>query len=231
MPRAKRQETARSILLAAWDLFQMQGFDGTSFTDLAKRSGVSRPLVQRYYPQKCLLLETCVQAIREASARVAEQAYPQVTNPIERLRLMGQINIAAFFATLGSRRLMRDVLSSRELTRRNIAESFLWTLRKTLPEHPELAEREEPDELIMAMGGLYELLYAYLESGRTPDVAAVTAPSIETFCKVYCLSSPAEEPVSAWLDRLGIARERLEELAMQALSDVPKVLVGDGGAE
>jgi len=122
---------------------------------------------------------------------------------------------------------VRDVFSSRELTRRNIAESFLWTVRNTLPDRPELAETEEPDELIMAMGGLYELLYTYLENGRTPDIAAVTIPGIVTLCKVYGLASPTDEPLDAWLDQLGIEQERLAALAEEAIRDVPQVLVSE----
>lgn len=45
MSKRRNVIVERSILAAAWDLFMEKGFQDTSYTDLAERSGVSRSLV------------------------------------------------------------------------------------------------------------------------------------------------------------------------------------------
>ena len=172
MPKARNQQTEQAIRSAAWRLFFDRGFAATSYTDLAEASGVSRSLVQRYVPKKELLVGWCVAEIRRAATEVCDEAYPQRLGPLERLYLRGQASIAAYFACEGIGRLMLDVLSSRELTHQTIVEGFRWTVEQTLPDRPELHDIDEPDEIVMATGGLYELVYVYLLKGRTPDVAA-----------------------------------------------------------
>ncbi|MBQ9316329.1 MAG: TetR/AcrR family transcriptional regulator [Atopobiaceae bacterium] len=190
MPKARNQQTEQAIRSAAWRLFFDRGFAATSYTDLAEASGVSRSLVQRYVPKKELLVGWCVAEIRRAATEVCDEAYPQRLGPLERLYLRGQASIAAYFACEGIGRLMLDVLSSRELTQQTIVEGFRWTVEHTLPDRPELHDIDWPDEIVMATGGLYELVYVYLLKGHTPDVAAVTLPSVQTFGRVLACQSP-----------------------------------------
>lgn len=212
MPRARNQQTEQAIRSAAWRLFFDRGFAATSYTDLAEASGVSRSLVQRYVPKKELLVGWCVAEIRRAATEVCDEAYPQRLGPLERLYLRGQASIAAYFACEGIGRLMLDVLSSRELTQQTIVEGFRWTVEHTLPDRPELHDIDEPDEIVMATGGLYELVYVYLLKGRTPDVAAVTLPSVQTFGRVFGVPKPAEG-----LEAYAIAPDELQDLAQQAI--------------
>ena len=215
MPKARNQQTEQAIRSAAWRLFFDRGFAATSYTDLAEASGVSRSLVQRYVPKKELLVGWCVAEIRRAATEVCDEAYPQQLGPLERLYLRGQASIASYFACEGIGRLMLDVLSSRELTQQTIVEGFRWTVEHTLPNRPELHDIDEPDEIVMATGGLYELVYVYLFKGRTPDVAAVTLPSVQTFGRVFGVPEPAEG-----LEAYAIAPDELQDLAQRAIGRI-----------
>ncbi len=215
MPKVRNEQTEQAIRSAAWRLFFEKGVDATSYSGLAEVSGVSRPLVQRYVPKKELLVEWCVSEIRRAAVEVCDEAYPQQLDPLSRLYLRGQVNVATYFACEGVQRLMLDVFSSREMTQRTIAEGFRWTVSHTLPDRTELLEADEPDELIMAMGGLYELIYTYLARGKTPDVAAITQPSVEVFGTVFGVPMPADGFSARALDP-----DELQALASKAVSRI-----------
>lgn len=215
MPRARNEQTEQAIRSAAWRLFFEKGVDATSYSDLAEVSGVSRPLVQRYVPKKELLVEWCVSEIRRAAVEVCDEAYPQQLDSLSRLYLRGQVNVATYFACEGIQRLMLDVFSSREMTERTIAEGFRWTVSHVLPERPELLEIDEPDELIMATGGLYELIYTYLVRGKSPDVAAITRPSVEVFRTAFDVPTPADG-----LAAFALGPDELRSLANKVVSRI-----------
>lgn len=212
MPKSRNVQTEQAIRLAALQLFLEKGYAATSYTDLAKRSEVARPLVQRYYPQKDLLAVGCVAAVREATARVRDEAFPDVVHPLVRLYLLGQVNVATYSACDGIRRLMVDVLRDRDLTRKTIAEGFRWTMTEALPDAAQMDGEKPPDEILMAMGGLYEVVYAYLKRGEMPPVSACTLPSVRTFARINAIQMPPEG-----LKPHAVTNENLLPLATRAV--------------
>ena len=212
MPRSRNKETERQICRAAWDLFLEKGVQDTSYTNIAKRSGVTRPLVQRYFPHKELFVSECVDAIRDAAVRVADERFGDELHPLVRLYLRGQVNIAAYFCTEGIRLAMRDVFASRVLTEHLIARNFLWTLDEVMPVRQKIVREDEPDELIMAMGGLYELLFSYLVRGSMPDVPLRILPGILTFSELFDIELPQEN-----IKTYALPEDELLELARRAV--------------
>ncbi len=219
MPRNRREETDRAIQAAAWRLFRQKGCEAASYTELAQASGVSRPLVQRYYPRKSLLVDACLVSVRDASAEVCDAAYPARVHPLARLYLRGQVNIAAYFADVGTRRFMTDVFASRELTRQTIVDGFMWTVEQTLPEGAAARTQDEPDEVLMATGGLYELVYAYLLADRMPDVPRATMPSVITFGRFCGVDLPeGHADFEEMLQSFSIGSATLQDLAADVVA-------------
>lgn len=212
MPKSRNAHTERAIRSAALRLFMQKGYAAASYTDLAAKSGVARTLVQRYYPRKDLLAVGCVAAVREAAVRACDDAFPCATHPLARLYLRGQVNIATYFACDGIRRLMVDVLRDRDLTRKAIIEGFRWTMAEALPSATPAKNEEPPDEMLMAMGGLYEVVYAYLASGKMPPVAECTLPSVRAFARLNDVLLPPEG-----LEAHAITNENLAPLANTAI--------------
>jgi len=190
MPKSRNVQTEQAIRSAALRLFLQKGYAATSYTDLAEQSGVARTLVQRYYPKKDLLAIGCVVAVREAAVRACDEAFPVEAHPLVRLYLRGQVNVATYSACDGIRKLMTDVLRDRDLTRKAIAEGFEWTMSEALHNATWTTGDELPDEMLMAMGGLYEVVYAYLTRGEVPPVARITLPSVYTFARLHAIQPP-----------------------------------------
>ena len=201
MAKGRNAATERSVLHAAWDLFCACGVDKTSYTELAERSGVSRPLVQRYFPKKDLLVEECVRRIRQESVAVGDAcvacAMPGTPpSPLGLLYARGQVNVAAYFADEGVRRLMCGVFASQSLPQQTIAEGLRWTMHEVLPERVLPDQVDEPDEIIMAMGGMYELIYTYLRKNTELDIPRCIRPSILLLGELYgvdCVQGELEE--------------------------------------
>lgn len=211
MPKARKEQTERAIRSAAWELFFEKGVFNTTYSDLAEVSGISRSLVQRYVPKKELLVEWCAADLRQAAEEVCYEAYPQQISQLARLYLLRQVIVASYFAYAGINRFMLDVFSSRELTLRAVVESFRWAARRTLPERHELLDVDDCDALVVAAGGLFELVYFYLQKGRTPDFATIALPSVRVFGDTVDLPEPREglETYAITQDELLMLGERV----------------------
>lgn len=107
---------------------------------------------------------------------------------------------------------MADVLRDRDLTRKAIAEGFRWTMAEALPNEAKTSEEGLPDKLLMAMGGLYEVVYANLMRGEMPDVASCTLPSVLTFAQLNEIQMPSEG-----IEAHAITDEDLHPLANRAV--------------
>lgn len=85
-------------------------------------------------------------------------------------------------------------------------------MAEALPDAARTGEEEPPDELLMAMGGLYEVVYTYLARGEMPNVASCTLPSVLTFAQLNAIQMPSEG-----LEVHAITNEALLPLAKRAV--------------
>jgi AcrR family transcriptional regulator len=75
-PRGFDRETAlRAVLLLFWK----QGFDGTSYTDLTKATGMSKPTIYATFGDKVELFREAILLYAEQSIRIYQQALAQPT--------------------------------------------------------------------------------------------------------------------------------------------------------
>ena len=95
MPKSRNAQTEQAIRAAALRLFLEKGYSATSYTNLANCSGVTRTLVQRYYPKKDLLAVGYVAAVCEAAVR----AHPDELHERLTERVLGgrRRNIGVYF--------------------------------------------------------------------------------------------------------------------------------------
>ncbi|MDO4538062.1 MAG: hypothetical protein Q4B54_07860 [Coriobacteriales bacterium] len=161
-------------------------------------------------------MERCVRELWNASGRACDEEFPQDLAPLARLYLRGQVSVATYFACEGIRKLMRDVFSDRDLTLKTIEAGFDWTISEVLPGNPKIERGDEPDEFIMVMGGLYELIYVYLTRGDVLDVATCALPCIMVFGRMFEVDVNEDELKAYALDRT-----QLDRLSHRALELVP----------
>jgi AcrR family transcriptional regulator len=103
VPRAVRE---RQLLEIAEQLFGERGYAGTSMDELAKRAGVSKPVVYEIFASKDGLYRACVQANADELAQVVAAAVLPEETPEAKLRA-GAI---AFFRFAHEHRQSWDVI-------------------------------------------------------------------------------------------------------------------------
>jgi AcrR family transcriptional regulator len=88
-PRRSRmsKEARRDQLLdIAIELFTERGYDGASMDELARRAGISKPIVYDHFGSKDGVFRACVERTTRALTRRIEEATVRATAPQERLR-------------------------------------------------------------------------------------------------------------------------------------------------
>ena len=184
MPRPKNRDAVLKVIHASWQLFKERGYSGTSYSDIAEKSCVSRPTVQRYFPKKELLLSENLKRLRQRAESIAVREFPDVINPLGKLYLLGQIYLAALLCCPESRRFFCDVLNDRELTDKTITADMFWSAQFVTPALTnETIDEDARDGVIVSMGGLYELMFHCIRHNREFDpfrqmmpVAIASAP-------------------------------------------------------
>jgi AcrR family transcriptional regulator len=92
--QTQKQERREKIFKTAMELFETQGFQNVTVTDIAKAAGVSRGTVFNYYPYKEAIL---IGYFGENLNRLREQLEPHNLEPLEALYVIFE-NLASFTA-------------------------------------------------------------------------------------------------------------------------------------
>jgi AcrR family transcriptional regulator len=104
VPRALRE---RQILSLAEELFAEEGFAGASMDELARRAGISKPIIYALVGSKEQLYRRCVERMSaELSSRLAAAASSE-TDPAEQLRA----GVGAFFTFVAEHRRLWEALA------------------------------------------------------------------------------------------------------------------------
>lgn len=173
----------KRIRQAAFVLMYEQGTKQTSYTAIAQKAGVGRPLVQRHYPKKDELLVLFItQVVDTCKARLADFDQ-RTTNPVLRTLHLSQLYLQTVLYDENMQALTLEILSNRDITgamvRQHFESSFVWIAQQDNDD-----QREAYTASIKAIGGIDELLVIQLKDGVGPDagdLAAQLMAGIETF--------------------------------------------------
>ena len=86
VPRAVRE---RQLVELAEQLFAQRGYAGTSMAELARRAGVTKPVIYELFESKDSLFRVCVDRAIERMADSIVEAFRSETEPEARLRAGG----------------------------------------------------------------------------------------------------------------------------------------------
>ena len=173
MPRPRNPETTKSILDASRSLFASKGYQNTSYTDIAEASGVNRATVQKYYPKKEQMAALALERLRDCAKQVADEAFPEVEDAAVEQYLLGQVYIASLLGSEGARNFLCDTLADRSLANEAIVVNFEWSAQLVRGDAggEDAADEALRQDTVVAMGGLFELMYYSVTTGQPFDIA------------------------------------------------------------
>jgi len=163
VPRAVRAE---QLLDVADELFAERGFHGASMDELAKRAGVSKPVIYDHFSSKEQLLGTCVRRTGEALAEQVATAVRKESDPRARLRA-GSIAYFRFleqqlqaWAVLFAEEEARDARFAAEASRirRRQSDLMISLMAETSGTAPGHQGRARLEAMTLAIAGAYESL-------------------------------------------------------------------------
>lgn len=191
MVRQKNEATIQKVKEAAWTLFMKKGYASVSYADLSHKSRIAKSTVQHYFPTKDLLAIACMDALYDGARHIEENLTLADASSFARYYIRGQIYIAALFSGDEIERFIMDVLADRNLTHSTIAHNFQQSFEYLVANGEVRLEEtggDTPDDIIVEMGGLYELIYVCLRDARRFDIPVRIQPPMRVFARLYGIS-------------------------------------------
>lgn len=174
VPRAVRSE---QLLELADRLFAERGFHAASMDELARRAGVSKPVIYDHFGSKEQLFATCVRRTGEALADQVAKAVSEESDPRARLRA-GSIAYFRFlqdqlqaWIVLFDDEDIRDARFAAEASRIRHRQSDLMIhlMAETSGTTPDHEGRSRLEAMTLAIAGAYESLSLWWH--KHPEVA------------------------------------------------------------
>ncbi|MDO4544809.1 MAG: helix-turn-helix domain-containing protein [Bacillota bacterium] len=190
MGRKINYEIKNQIEKEARRLFLEKGYKATSMNDIAKVIGKEKTYVQKHFPKKEIFIYNFFSDLLDASDLFFAERNIKTKDYYMNLYLIGQIHFAFLLSTKEMKKFTIDILSDRELTEVLIKQDMEWA-SEYLTHFPLEEEREFKDNVTIVMGGIYELAYQHIKSGRPLDPQKLQKKAMMLFTFVQGL--PIEE--------------------------------------
>lgn len=183
MPRPKKPEERNRIMTIAFKVISSEGFNKTTFSDIAASSGVTKSLVQYYFPKKEQFLHEFIKKSLSVCADMVD-ANPDIdkSNPFARFYAIGLTQYSLIMQNENFNKFILEAISDRNITKL-VFDIFLdWTIENTdlLPADP--SEREDAINVLQyGIGGAFEYLFNCLDKKIKPDLQFITSLGVYTF--------------------------------------------------
>lgn len=169
MARPRNEELFHAIQKEAYRQLISYGYTDTTYQSIATACGVTRAAVQNYYASKPDLALAFFGDLLEVIQTTVRKRHMHEENEFDTMYCIGQSFFAFLLQDNESRKLLLDMATSREITSEVLAFEYAWGIRfiarkRTVP------EETFRDDVIVSMGGFYELLYNCLKDDRTFDM-------------------------------------------------------------
>ena len=169
MARPRNEELYNSIKNEAYRQLLTYGYTDTTYQSIASACGVTRTAVQNYYASKPDLALSFFGDLLEVIQTTVRERHLHEENEFDTMFCIGQSFFAFLLQDSESRKLLLDMATSREITSEVLAFEYAWGIRFIAQERT-VSEETFRDDVIVSMGGFYELLYSYLKDGRSFDM-------------------------------------------------------------
>lgn len=201
MGKAKNIEAREHIYTGAIRLFSENGYNKTSFTDIAKDCGVKRALVQYYFPYKEIFMQEFLTRCLSGIADQAADLDPERFDSIGIAYYMGAVSFAFLINSPKMQKISPDIIRSRQMTEALMPMYSLWDQKLTGAQFSE-------EITVMSIGGAYDLLYYYIQTGKTVDSSYITEKSFDIFTGLHGIS---QQDAKNRLDRYRLSSQELSD--------------------
>ncbi|NMM97799.1 TetR/AcrR family transcriptional regulator [Bifidobacterium olomucense] len=192
MVRPRNEEMRSGIADTAFSLFHEVGYTHASYTLLAERCGITRALVQYHWPKKELLAVDSMTRLLGETIKQLGLPNHGTDNPSADAAKLVSIG-THFFSILiedkGWRQFLLDILKSRELTEQVLAFNARWAFTYIGQEPRDGAF----EEVVVSMGGFYELLYYRLKHNKSIDVKPRLEKVVNEFMQTLDYANASEQ--------------------------------------
>ena len=158
--RPKNLQTKAYITRAAFELFMQKGYNKTTYKDIAEDSSNDRTLIQYYFPKKNLLIIDFLDKLLKLTENYILEKSLNSDNNYVNFYIIGQIHFSFLLKDEEMKILMLDIVSDRSITEEIIRLNENWVFSHMHAEQK--SKKDLSDNIVMVMGGAYELVYRYL---------------------------------------------------------------------
>lgn len=159
MSRTENPELKKRLEAVIQRSLCTRGLDATSYKLIADEVGISRALVQHYFPRKMDFIVNFRDRLLSSSANIlgiVEYEAHSNLNYLDAYRI-GCLLYEYLLREDGARRMFFDLLKDRELTDEMMLLHYEWGLANINASLPSYESRSQ--EVIETWGGFYELMY------------------------------------------------------------------------
>ncbi|WP_172135704.1 TetR/AcrR family transcriptional regulator [Adlercreutzia sp. ZJ473] len=181
MPRTKNPELRKRLEAVIQKSLVTRGLDATSYQLVAEEAGISRALVQHYYPRK---MDFAVEYLNGLLSTIAdmlgivEYGGPTRLSYLDAHRI-GCLYYGYLLSKNGGRLLLYDILKDRALADELMRGHYEWGLENLDPSRPEFESRSQ--HVIEVWGGFYELMYYSIKQDFDIDVPLKSIQILKAF--------------------------------------------------
>ena len=184
MARPRNEELYCKIKQAAYDQLLTVGFENTTYRSIADACGVARTAVQNYYPSKTALALSFFEDLLTAIRNSVNKNNLHQDSEFDTMFCIGQSFFMLLMSGRGARKLLLDLTSSRDITSDVLNFEYAWGVEFLSPGRT-VTNEQFMDDILVAMGGYYELLYNYLKDGRSFDVSLHLGQVVRAIMQEY----------------------------------------------
>lgn len=177
MSRQKNKQNEEYIAKTAFRLFIQKGYNKTTYQNIADASGNERTIVQLYFPKKELLIIEFLNRLLSLSIEYIDLCFPPMENRFVKLYQIGQI----YFAFLIQHpHLTLEVFADRTITEKILFlnEDWAYTFLNT---EASCKSENLTEDIVMSMGGAYELIYRNITKGETTNIPRLLRKVVVSF--------------------------------------------------
>ena len=169
MARPRNEELYNRIKREAYHQLLSYGYTDTTYQSIATACGVTRAAVQNYYASKSDLALSFFSDLLGVIDDSVRRNRLHEENEFDTMFCIGQSFFYFLMKDLESRKLLFELTQSREITSEVLVFEYKWGLQFIGSERT-VTEEKFRDDVIVSMGGFYELLYQYLKGEEPFDL-------------------------------------------------------------